>query len=37
MQHNYSADAKILEQLLLQNANPTGYKEVVNKVAKDIE
>jgi hypothetical protein len=37
MQHNYSGDAKILEQILLQNVNPTGYKDIVNKVAKGIE
>lgn len=36
MQHNYTGDAKILEQLLLQNVNPVGYKDIVNKVAKGI-
>lgn len=37
MQRSSSGDAKILYQMLTQNANPAGYKEVVGKVAKDIE
>jgi len=36
MQHNYTGDVKILEQLLMQNVNPVGYKDIVNKVAKGI-
>jgi hypothetical protein len=37
MQHHYLGDAKILEQILVKNANPEGYKDIVNKVAKGIE
>lgn len=37
MQHNHSGDAKILEQILNQNVNPLGYKQIVNKVTKGIE
>ena len=37
MQHHFSGDAKILQQLLNHNTNPAGYKQVLDKVAKDIE
>jgi uncharacterized protein YneR len=37
MQHSHGGEVKILEQLLTQNSNPAGYKQVIGQVVKGVE